>query len=255
MNEELYHKLVEQLNNGKVGTCEYALRVCAEPEIKITKSTLSRSTLIIGDVQTRTDDVISIPIRTGKATAIVRPQSLKKFARRSGPARHDRGSDKLENGATSAPLEDVAPLAMRTEFVVVSQSKEKEEEVVKNEDGDDEDVLEHSENQQRVEKEDLTKCYKYGSTWVPIEDLSENYLPTQQGHEVVGFSYEDMVCIRTTPTFVLGRALISKYLDSGRENGALMRSITYLLTTPPQERKLPSALWFKQCTTMKSQTK
>jgi ATP-dependent DNA helicase 2 subunit 2 len=203
VNEELYHKIVEQLENGRVGTCEYALRVCAEPEIKVTKSTLSRTTMVIGDIQTRMDDAISIPVRTGKATAIVRPQSFKKFSRRNGSGRYDTRldkslgglGDKLSNGAMSAPWEDIAPLAMRTEFVLAPQSKENEDGAAENENGDREDASEHFQDQQRVEKEDLTKSYKYGSTWIPIEDLSENYLPTQQGLELVGFSYEDMVCV------------------------------------------------------------
>lgn len=212
-NEELYKKLVGELDSGRVGTCEYALQVAAEPDIKVTKTAMTKMSLTIGDVQTRSEDSIIIPVKTGKATAVVRPAALKKFARRDGPSGLGTSSNKLfgisdnkskvPTGAISTYLDNVAPLEMRTQFVL-PRSQDDQSRDPNNVDDEDDDPAD-VQNEERVEKEDLTRSFKYGSTWVPIEDLSEDRLSTQQGLEVVGFSYEDLVslCINTTDAIEL----------------------------------------------------
>ena len=216
-----------------MGTLAYALQVTQSPDIKITKSTLSKTTLSIGDIHLRPDESIQIMVKTGKATATVRPPSLKKFAMRTDGSGGPKESQHQPQPSkpTMPSLGDVAPLEMRTQYVVKESDDIDDPKANKPirdfDDEDEEDVSKDTfQDSQRVEKEDLTRAYKYGSTWIPIEDESADRLSTVKGLEVIGFSYEDLVRFPIS--------LMDPYPmvpHSGRGNGLWAKSITSLQTT------------------------
>lgn len=184
--------------------------------------------LTIGDATNRPEDSIAINIQLAKATSAVHPPPMKKFAKRAMPGGEAGGAesqpgDSQPLGGTLnnqqyvvAPLEDVAPLELRTEYILGSVLKEATEQASRakasrdryggldDEDDDEETAVlpEPDANAplQTVEKDELVRAYKYGQSWVPIEDESINAdrLVTIKGVEIVGFIYESLVsCSRT----------------------------------------------------------
>ena len=84
-NEDFFHEFVKALHHGIVGNCDFAIQEVSRPDIKETRSALLGTILRLGDVDTRSDEAIEILCKTSKATAIQRPKSWKKFARRGKP--------------------------------------------------------------------------------------------------------------------------------------------------------------------------
>ena len=205
-----------------MGTLAYALEVTRSPEIKITRSTLSKTTLSIGDIHLKPDESVQILVKTGKATAIVRPPSLKKFAvRTDGSSSKESEHQSQQSKPVMPALEDVAPLEMRTQFVVKKSDDidalKANKPIRDFDDEDEEDEYKDTfQDSQSVEKEDLTRAYKYGSTWIPIEDESADKLSTVKGLEVVGFSYEDLVIFSTS---LMDSYLMVSTVDEGVVHG------------------------------------
>lgn len=271
MNEEIYHTFIKKLNSGAVGTLEEALFVCAEPDIKSVTSTLMKNTLVIGDKTSRPDEALEINIQMSKATSLVNPTTLKKFARPALPkpvtGAVESQSQTLKSGDTqteisandSLPAEielEASPLELRTMYVVAKEedgpsrptAKLEEHSKAKNgglDDSDDEmppppppgsppkihnkDESDSSDKEKVITKEDLVRAYKYGQSWVPVEEgTGEDILPTVQGLEIVGFSYESLVRLLLSPassprTDVPSACITS--VDSRLEHG---RSVLHL---------------------------
>jgi ATP-dependent DNA helicase 2 subunit 2 len=49
------------------------------------------------------------------------------------------------------------------------------------------DIPEAEEEEELVDKEDIVKAYRFGSSWIPIEDDTFEPLRTHKGVEVLGF--------------------------------------------------------------------
>ncbi|KAJ6626980.1 ku80-like protein [Mycena sp. CBHHK59/15] len=216
-NEDFYAKLAEGLSAGVVGTCALALREIARPDIKLTKSTLMGTVLRLGDVESRPEEAIEINIKTSKCTALNRPKSWKKFAVREKKKKQkpsakivdeeeteDEDEDEME---VDEPEQEGVPkkvtftqLKMRTEYYVDRRDHNSEDE-----DGDvkmeeAEKVLEpESEDEEedptnkldpgleQVDKEELVRGFKYGTTYVPCPDGQFGRLPTKKGMDICGF--------------------------------------------------------------------
>ncbi|KAF8330432.1 SPOC domain-like protein [Cantharellus anzutake] len=199
-NEKFWQKFISLTQSGSMGTLAYALQVTQSPEIKITRSTLSKTTLSIGDIHIRPDESIEILVKTGKATSGVTPPSLKKFTMRTDSESLKESQNQQQQLNPVMPsLEDVAPLEMSTQYVVKEDNDVDDVKAGRparsfedDEEGGDDEIQDPFENAQRLEKEDLIRAYKYGSTWVPIEDESADKVATVKGLQVVGFSYEDL---------------------------------------------------------------
>ncbi|KAJ7151626.1 ku80-like protein [Mycena filopes] len=170
-NETFYKDFVEKLNDGVLGTCAFALQETVRPDMKLTKSTLMGTTLRIGDTDTRAEEAMEIAIKTSKCTALNRPKSWKKFAERQ---EGKEGKKKKKTAAaddamdvdggqptqTQAPKKvTFAQLKMRTEYYSRSQNRSQEPE---EEDEDDDG---------QVDKEELIRGFKYGTTYVPLRGI------------------------------------------------------------------------------------
>ncbi|KAG5646900.1 hypothetical protein DXG03_001976 [Asterophora parasitica] len=214
-NESFYRLFTSSLNEGfgVVGTCVEALQEISKPDIKTTKSTLMGTILRLGETDTMAEEAVEIIVKTSKSTALARPKSWKKFGMREG------GGDGEEDEETQRRREEgkvaYAQLKMRTEYYI-DRSGYADAEVdedgdvkmeddddlldldkgkkvkVKSEDDDDLDVaskaVEEKEAQlEKVEKEQLVRGFKYGTTYAPCPDGQFPRLPTRKGIELCGF--------------------------------------------------------------------
>ncbi|KAJ7674432.1 SPOC like C-terminal domain-containing protein [Mycena rosella] len=213
-NEAFYAELVEGLTTGILGTCALALRETMRPDIRLTKSTLMGTTLRIGDADSRPEEAMEINIKTSKCTSLNRPKSWKKFGVRDKKKKPTAGAKKVEGDDdddddemdVDEPAEEGAPkkvtfvqLKMRTEYYVdrrdhnsddegdvkMEEVKTEEPEPEEDEDGAPTNKLDPALEQ--VDKEELIRGFKYGTTYVPCPDGQFGRLPTKKGIDICGF--------------------------------------------------------------------
>lgn len=138
--------------------------------------------LRLGDVVDHPEEAIEIVVKTSKCTALARPKSFKKFAR-LGDEDEDvimRNADNDEENMTK-----YGQLSMQTQYVYdPNEPREDDDDKVKDEEpGQKRELAE-------IEKEDLVRGYKYGTTYVPVPDSNFPKLETKKGIEICGFFYE-----------------------------------------------------------------
>jgi len=184
------------MKNGVIGTCALALRETAMPDIKQVRSALMTNVLRLGDVDTRGDEAIELFVKTSKCTSLARAKGWKKFGLRE--TNQDDDMDMGDDGELAATAKAAyAQLMMRTEYYVDRNAGEEKD--GKKEDDDDQLLLEKDggdddepeepnvENLEKVEKEELVRGFKYGTTYVPCPDGQFPKLPTRKGIEICGF--------------------------------------------------------------------
>lgn len=186
-NEKFFVQFVEELRGGVLGTCAFALQECVRPEVKVTKSALSGYVMRLGDIDTRPEEALELLVRTSKCTAVVKPPSMKKFARRSA----DDGKGEGEAGESDEMDEDdktdvYAMLKMRTEYVINHRDEEDKEGEEDEADGDGSDGAKED-SVEKVDKEELVRGFKYGSSYAPCPDGQFPRLSTQKGIDICGF--------------------------------------------------------------------
>jgi ATP-dependent DNA helicase 2 subunit 2 len=197
-----------KLASGIVGSCEFALQDISRPDIKTTKSALMGTTLRIGDVQNKPTESMEIQVKLSKCTAMARPKSWKRVMLR----KKDKDKDKDKTGGEdSDETEDSAEepmdvdkgdtyveLKRRSEYYrdsdksddddgEESQGRVKEEKAGHDDVWVDQDAQLALEDDRRVEKEELIKGFKYGSTYTPCPDGHFDRLKTKKGIDVCGF--------------------------------------------------------------------
>lgn len=173
INEGFYKEFFARLDSGMMGTCAFVLQEISKPDIKQTKSVMSRCTLRIGDCDTRSEEAIALMVRTSKCTAISRPSSWSKYGIKTREDGDDDDNDKTV----------YVPLKMHS-FYYIDKGEEDDTKMETNEDDGNENPLKYKE---QVEKETLVRGYKYGSTYVPCPDGEFAKLPTKAGLEICGF--------------------------------------------------------------------
>ena len=168
-----------------MGTLEFALQEITRPEVKQVKSALLGTTLRLGDVDNYPLDSLEISVKASKCTALARPKSWKRF-----------GLRKKDDGGSGSQWRDEerenvwVELQMRTEYVLPKDVEEDGD--AKQEDAMDVDETEQSQTQsaepsQRIEKEELVRGFKYGSSYVPCPDGQFERLTTRKGIEICAF--------------------------------------------------------------------
>ncbi|KAJ6569542.1 SPOC like C-terminal domain-containing protein [Mycena capillaripes] len=211
-NETFYKSFIDGLDSGVLGTCALALRETVRPDIKLTKSTLMGTTLRLGDPDSRPEEAMEINIKTSKCTALNRPKSWKKFAERKkkrGPGAKVKEEDVDEDEMDVDEPTQGGPkkvtfvqLKMRTEYYVDRRDHNSDDEGgdVKMEDVEKEPEPEENDDDEeggatnkidpaleQVDKEELIRGFKYGTTYVPCPDGQFDRLPTKKGIEICGF--------------------------------------------------------------------
>jgi len=200
-NEIFFQKFTSIIPNSIVGTLSFALDEVRKPEMKETRSTLMNNILRLGDPGNNPLEALEIPIKTSKCTAFARPKSWKRFApRESNPA------DEMD--VDTAPTQnDIrktvwAELKMRTEFHV---EHDEQGNVDNGNDEDmDVDVDDVKKSGAKVEREQLVRGYKYGSSYVPCADDNFAKLSTHMGISICGFFSADNV---STPLLFIFRMM------------------------------------------------
>lgn len=172
--------------NAVLGSLSAALTSLAYPNVKTVKSVMSGSILRIGDIDGRPEEAAEIIVKTSKATSLARPKGWKKFGRRSA-----------DNDEEDESLTAYAQLIMRTEYFVDRAEDEEDEKPPssakgKGKDADGDDTMEGEESVkkeelEKVEKEELVRGFKYGSTYVACPDGQFPRLHTTKGIDICGF--------------------------------------------------------------------
>ena len=199
MNETFYRQLTSTMKNGVIGTCALALRETAMPDIKQVRSVLMANVLRLGDVDTRGDEAVELFVKTSKCTSLARAKGWKKFGLREDDEMDVGDDGELASAAKAA----YAQLMMRTEYyanrnageekdadVSMKEEEENDDKLLLEKDGDDDDdepKEPNVDNLERVEKEDLVRGFKYGTTYVPCPDGQFPKLSTRKGIEICGF--------------------------------------------------------------------
>lgn len=140
----------------------------------------------IGDVEARPDEAIELNIRTSKCTAISKPPSLKRFAKKKvDPDRMDVDEADL-----------YTPLERKTEYVIRKDDHDTDE--------NDDDKTEADE-EETVEKENLVRGYKYGTNFIPIDEEDEfERLEPNSGIDICGFFHRKNVSFPTSINLPVG---------------------------------------------------
>jgi ATP-dependent DNA helicase 2 subunit 2 len=160
-----------------MGTCALALQDIARPDMRVVKPVLMGTVLRIGDVDARPEEAMEIMIKTSKCTALARPKGWKRFMKRET----DEEIEKMEVDGTHSEQETTyVQLKMRTEYFL-----EKSEEDGNLEGGMSEESRQRE--MRKIEKEELIKGFKYGSTYVPCPDGQFERLKTRKGIDICGF--------------------------------------------------------------------
>ncbi|THH13198.1 hypothetical protein EW146_g6992 [Bondarzewia mesenterica] len=169
-NEVFFHKFVDDLPNSVIGTLDFALQEVSRPEIKQTKSALLGTVLRLGDLDPYPLDSLEIHVKS------------KHMA-------DDRTEEGNEDERSEGKMDEWVELTMQTEYVIeknADKSKEEDEEEMDDE-GDEQKSVSAKKDVEKVEKEELVRGFKYGSTYVPCPDGQFERLPTRRGIEICGF--------------------------------------------------------------------
>ncbi|KAH0838703.1 hypothetical protein J3R83DRAFT_7031 [Lanmaoa asiatica] len=188
VNESFYARLTSALPDGLglLGSLEHALLTLTYPHIKETKSALLSTTLRLGDVEVRENEAIEFSVRVAKCTSLARPASWKKFFKKESDEEDARD---VEEEGEKVIFKEVK---RRTEYVIDRSTNEEEgkgpttEDMSMDVDGE-KSVSDEETHLEKVEKEQLIKGFKYGSTYVPCPDGQFERLNTKKGIEICGF--------------------------------------------------------------------
>lgn len=185
MNENFYARLTKALPDdlGLLGSLEHALLTLNYPHIKETKSALLSTTLRIGDVDVRESEAIEMNIRIAKCTSLTRAAPWKKFLKR------ESDEEDIEDEGKAIFKE----VKRRTEYIIDRSTEEGEEgkgpttQDASMDVDEEKSVADEETPLEKVEKEQLVKGFKYGSTYVPCPDGQFERLNTKRGMEICGF--------------------------------------------------------------------
>lgn len=147
--------------------------------------------LRLGDVDVRPEEAIEILVKASKCTALARPKSWKKFGQR------EKDDDQMQVDGESEEKAVFAQLKMRTEYYIDRSSQEGQEQ--ENMDtGSDAEEEEREKNIEKVEKEQLIRGFKYGSTYAPCPDGQFPRLSTRKGIDICGFFHAKNVGVTSS---------------------------------------------------------
>lgn len=199
-----------------LGSLSDALSKARGPAVTTPNSMLSKSVFRIGSMETNADEAIKFPVRYSKATTQQRPQSLKKViasqvarpkmlpdainASQSQVPRATQSYSHLNGAGTSTAAVASgtggveADVSRFTKYFIV-QKKEDEEEDVEMQENEgrnriedvDEENMDEKFEEVEVNIDNCTKAYRFGSTWVPLNEEDFEALPTVSGFDVLGF--------------------------------------------------------------------
>ncbi|KJA25917.1 hypothetical protein HYPSUDRAFT_1067115 [Hypholoma sublateritium FD-334 SS-4] len=195
-NEEFFKKLTSSMASATLGTCEHALQQAVRPDIKTVRSTLMATTLRLGNTADdgRSAEALEFSVKMSKCTSVARPKGWTKYTLRA----YETSPDEM---VVDSDESIYAPLKLRSEYYVDRNAANKNGE---DEDGDadikkeDDDVLlldgisedpkrKKIDTSEKIEKEELVRGFKYGTTYAPCPDGQFPKLTTHKGIDICGF--------------------------------------------------------------------
>ncbi|KAI0063150.1 SPOC domain-like protein [Artomyces pyxidatus] len=181
-NETFYTEFTEALEGSVLGTLAFALEEVTKPDVKHTRSTLMATVLRLGDPDNNPLEAIEIIVKASKCTALARPKGWKRFAKRAEAPEDAMAIDEEEVDADDVKMNVFSQLKMRTEyFIDPAEDEDGAKDTGKmSVDGEEKEL-------QKVEKEQLVKGFKYGSSYAPCPDGQFERLTTTKGIEIGGF--------------------------------------------------------------------
>ncbi|GJE94221.1 ku80-like protein [Phanerochaete sordida] len=228
-NEEFYHSFVDTLDNGVVGNCAVAIEEISRPEAKQTKSQPSASVLRLGDAENHPEEAFEINVKICKCTALVRPKSFKKFAKIS------------EDVEMRDPDDDEEPTVEYGQLNREIRYSYDPTERPDDEDAEEDDDDKKKGEPQDVEKEELVRGYKYGTSFVPVPENNFPKLETKRGMEICGFFKEQYFrrewCIDevryvfAAEKSPLQQVALSSLVDAMYQKTETQKEITYYAVT------------------------
>ena len=188
------------MKSGVLGNLDYALGEISRPDIKEVRSTLMGTVLHVGDIYTCPDEAFEIPVKASKCTALAHPKGWKKFALREATAK-DAMDMELDEDQSEKDVEKTtfAQLRLRTEYYIDRNAGGEEGDVKMKQEDEEENLVEDDpdkpkdNNLEKVEKEDLVRGFKYGTTYAPCPDGQFPKLTTKKGIQICGFFQEKNV--------------------------------------------------------------
>lgn len=211
LTEEERH-LMPRLDNLKA-----ALSDVRGPSVTAVNSTARISKFRIGSTENDSEEAIEINIRVSKATGLALPETLKKviasqvarprvlpesvIASQSQSVRVLQSNNQLNSvsrstASTASGIAGIeADVSAFTKYFIVKKNRPDAEDVDMDDGGDarridDEDEDNESEPEYEeieVDKENCTKAYRFGSTWVPMNDEDFETMETTAGFDLLGF--------------------------------------------------------------------
>ncbi|KAG8984122.1 ATP-dependent DNA helicase II subunit 2 [Tulasnella sp. JGI-2019a] len=235
-NEAFFHDLESRVVEGLLGSCYQALEDCALPDVKSVKPTAKGITFLIGDSEVQPEEAIEISARVHKVTSKASSITLKKFIRRDGKdtnAKDDDGDATMSTDAGDAGKESgdgdgaeimYSVVERETKYVVKPPPPEKDKkDQTDSQAQTQEDLAEEEEEKPgiQVDADDLVKGYKYGATWVLVDDGFEK-LPIKMGIEVIGFMHTsklnrsylmgEVYCLSADPNSSRSQVALSSFI-------------------------------------------
>lgn len=180
-------------------TFEPQLTQVRMPHPDIVNGTLGSNFLYIGSELVDAKQSICIPFKYSKATAKARPPTLSKAWKTAVAMQQPHGSlpahseasqlmttlqsQSQSQGRSSADiLASVSADVKQHSTYFLKKIEERVEEGV-----DGPSTIEEDEEREYISKEELVKAWRFGSSWIPVEDDTFEPLPTQKGLEILGF--------------------------------------------------------------------
>ena len=179
-----------------MGTLEFALQEVTRPDIKQTKSALMGTVLRLGDPDNYPNDSMEIHVKSSKCTALARPKSWKRFAKREMTEEEKMDFERARDEDEDEDEEKTnvfAELKMRSEYVVDTNPNKDDEGDEDQDEDEHKDADDQTHHLEKIEKEELVRGFKYGATYVPCPDGQFKRLPTKKGIEICGFFKADGV--------------------------------------------------------------
>ncbi|KAK7059233.1 ATP-dependent DNA helicase yku80 [Paramarasmius palmivorus] len=193
-NERFFHQFCERLENGNIGTLAFVMQEVARPDVKITRSTLSPTILRLGDVDNNPEEALEIIVKTSKCTAVTRPKGFKKFAIHRKKDENGKLRDVDEDGYVT-----YVQLKQKTDYYLDKEQLDKDGDVTMDEpevepvkeevdeDEEEDEEMKKWKTMEKIDKEQLIRGFKYGTSYAPCPDGQFPRLPTKKGIDICGF--------------------------------------------------------------------
>lgn len=200
LEEQIAKSSTEEQFRPQLKVFEPELSQIRMPRPDVVNGTQVGTHLYIGAEPINAEQAICIPLKYTKATAKARPPSLSKAWKTAVDLQQPAGSlpayseaSQLRNTLQSqsqsqgGPADNVAAL-VSADVKQHSTYFLKKIEQAKEQGSEDLPTIDEDEGEREyIPKEELVKAWRYGSSWIPVEDDTFEPLQTQKGVEVLGF--------------------------------------------------------------------